>query len=200
MLRAWRHLTAANKHARVRCLENHFFAWLLEQREAANAVHKLAHLLQRAIGTSPAFAYWRVVLDKRKRRPRPPDCPSVGEAIDRCMLLAFARNFLAVWRKYHKRLKINRERAASRLQSAARPMNLWPSEVLSLALLMWNRIAKFRRCQRKGEPPPVYMRYLPQWHEWETRAIQKQLRAEVANELHGPSLLRRLLRKCVCRS
>ena len=70
---------------------------LVEQREAANAVHKLAHLLQRAIGTSPAFAYWRIVLDKRKRRPRAADCPSVGEALDRCRLLVIIRNFLRSW-------------------------------------------------------------------------------------------------------
>ena len=31
-------------------------------------------------------------------------------------------------------------------------MQLWPSEMLSLALLMWNRIAKFRQCQRRGVP------------------------------------------------
>ena len=31
--------------------------------------------------------------------------------------------------------------------------------------------------------------------QWETRAIQKQLRGEVAQELHGPALLRRLCRK-----
>ena len=98
-------------------------------------------------------------------------------------------------RRYQKRLWVCREKAANRIQSAARPMNLWPSEMLSLALMMWSRIAKFRQCQRKGQPPPVYLKYVPQWHEWETNAIQKQLRGEVANELHGPSLLRRLLRK-----
>ena len=31
VLRAWHHLTAANKHARLRCLEKAYFAWLLEQ-------------------------------------------------------------------------------------------------------------------------------------------------------------------------
>ena len=87
-----------------------------------------------------------------------------------------------------RRLAVAREQAAIKIQAAAKPTNLWPSELLALALLMWSRIAKFRRCQRRGQPPPVYLRYVQQWHEWETKAIQKQLRVEVAQELHGPSL------------
>ena len=55
-------------------------------------------------------------------------------------------------------------------------------QVLALALLMWSRIAKFRQCVKRGVPPPVYLRYVEQWHEWETRAIQKQLRAQVATQ------------------
>ena len=75
-----------------------------------------------------------------------------------------------------------------------RPMHLWPNEVLALALLMWSRIAKFRDCQRRV-PPPVYLYYVQQWHEWETQAVKKQLGVQVAEELHGPSLLRRMLHK-----
>ena len=56
---------------------------------------------------------------------------------------------------------------------------------------MWSRIAKFRACQRAGVPPPCYLRYVHQWHEWETKAIKKQLRLQVATELQAPALLRR---------
>ena len=222
VFKAWRNVAQASRISRVRCMERAFFGWLKEQREAQGAIIHLAGLLSRAIGTSPAFGYWRIVLDKRKRRPRAKDCPSLLEALSRSITLSISRKILTLWRRLLKcayclfslhaflsfaltqplssvcvcrRLAVAREQAAIKIQAAAKPTNLWPSELLALALLMWSRIAKFRRCQRRGQPPPVYLRYVQQWHEWETKAIQKQLRVEVAQELHGPSLLRRLLRK-----
>ena len=101
---------------------------------------------------------------------------------------------MPLWRVC-RRLWVAREKAGRKIESAAKPSNLWPSELLALALLMWSRIAKFRRCQRQDVPPPVYFQYVQQWHEWETNAIRKQMRKQLGNELHSPALLRRLLRK-----
>lgn len=55
-LRAWRHITAAHKHARIACLERAYLGWLREAHEAKAAISRLAFLLQRSIGSSPAFA------------------------------------------------------------------------------------------------------------------------------------------------
>lgn len=162
---AWYSVAAAQRHARFSTLERAFFGWLREQREARGAISKLAYLLHRSIGTSPAFAYWRIALDKRKRRPPAPDCPTIEEALGRCLLMLLTRKILHEWRRHVKVAWVLREKAANRIQTAARPMHLWPSEVLALALTLWSRIAKYHICQRRGIPPPVYLRYVPQWHE-----------------------------------
>ena len=75
------------------------------------------------------------------------------------------KKILHEWRRHLRRAWVFREQAAQKIQSAARPMHLWPSEVLSLALLLWSRIAKYHGCLRRGVPPPVYLRYVQQWHE-----------------------------------
>ena len=53
------------------------------------------------------------------------------------------------------------------MQSAAKPIHLWPSEVLQLALVMWHRIARFRHALRRGIIPPQYRIRIQQWDEWE---------------------------------
>ena len=165
VFQAWYNVAAAQRHARFSTLERAFFGWLREQREARGAISKLAFLLHRSIGSSPAFAYWRIVIDKRKRRPPAPDCPTIEAALGRCLLMLFMRKILHEWRRHVKVAWVLREKAATKIQSAARPMHLWPSEVLALALTLWSRIAKYHSCQRRGVPPPVYLRYVPQWHE-----------------------------------
>ena len=165
IFRAWLAVITAQRYARSSTLERAFFGWLREQRETRGAANKLAYLLQRSIGASPAFAYWRIVLDKRKRVPRPLDCPTVEEALGRCLLMMLMKKILHEWRRHLRRAWVFREQAAQKIQSAARPMHLWPSEVLSLALLLWSRIAKYHSCLRRGVPPPVYLRYVQQWHE-----------------------------------
>ena len=130
-LKAWRTLTVAHLHERGAILVKAFFGWLREQRLALGALRLLGRLMTRAVGTSAAFAYWRLVLDKRKRRPPPPDTPSVADALARCMLLVLARRILHAWRRHIKRMFAAREQAARKIRSAAKPMHLWPSECCS---------------------------------------------------------------------
>ena len=102
VFKAWRNVAQASRISRVRCMERAFFGWLKEQREAQGAIIHLAGLLSRAIGTSPAFGYWRIVLDKRKRRPRAKDCPSLLEALSRSITLSISRKILTLWRRLLK--------------------------------------------------------------------------------------------------
>lgn len=195
ILNAWRTVVQADRRFRRGTLSACLWGWFQERLEARYYYTKLGLMLTRALGSGAASQYWRSMIEKRKRIPRPADTPTVAVALARALQIQLAKRTLFLWRRHCRRVDVLRQQASKKLKLVAKPTNLWPSEMLSLALLLWSRIAKFRRCTRQCKAPPVYLRYVPQWHEWETKAVQKLQRVEVATELQGPALLRRMFRK-----
>ena len=195
ILNAWRTVVQADRRFRRGTLSACLWGWFQERLEARYYYTKLGLMLTRALGSGAASQYWRSMIEKRKRIPRPADTPTVAAALARALQIQLAKRTLFLWRRHCRRVDVLRQQASKKLKLVAKPTNLWPSEMLSLALLLWSRIAKFRRCTRQCKAPPVYLRYVPQWHEWETKAVQKLQRVEVATELQGPALLRRMFRK-----
>ena len=59
--------------------------------EGRYGLGRLGQMLTRAIGTSSATMYWRMVMEKRRRQPRPADCPPLHVALRRCMDMHNAR-------------------------------------------------------------------------------------------------------------
>ena len=194
IVRGWRAVAAAEVQAKLSCMRVAFSGWKAEQQASMDAVRRFAVLLQRAVGSSPATSYFRMVLTEWKRRPPPVSVPTVYQALAHCRTLTLVRALLHGWLKIVKKLAHEFEVAGHKLRAAARPMRMWPSETLALAVVMWSRITKFNRCMREGIPPPVYVRYMPQWHEWETNRMQAISREQIAGELQVPALTRRMLR------
>ena len=93
-------------------------------------------------------------------------------ALQHCVTLTLVRMLLRGWCSAVRKQQREYDVAAAKLRAAARPLRMWPSELLVLALIMWSRITKFNRCMRQTIAPPVYVRYLPEWHQWETKKMQ----------------------------
>ena len=78
---------------------------------------------------------------------------------------------------------------------AARAQRVWPSELLTMSVLVWKRWSSFKKCQRRGIPAPIYSLTVPQWTLWESLKLQRLARRQMAEEWFDYALLRRVARK-----
>lgn len=200
-LRAWRRFTMAAAYARRGLLRATLGVWRSEALFTLRLLSHLAASLEQVDGrgstATAAARAWRAFRDERVHGAQPAPARAVVAALQRCAVAARASVCVRAWRGLAATACARRRQAGQRLRHALRPYRRWPSETVLLALLMWSRWAKYRICSRMQRPGPTYTRFVPQWDEWESLQLQRDVRHRLADELFDTALLRRLLRAWV---
>ncbi len=125
VVRAWRLAAAALGKARRRRVGVAFGGWWREVREGRSALNRLCYLLQKAVGSGAATSHWRLCLDKRRRIPRPPDVPTVHEALHRCLMLRCGKRFFGAWSTWERRGRWRRTSSTWRRARRRRRRRCW---------------------------------------------------------------------------
>ena len=113
-----------DRRVRRALMSTTLWGWYAERLASNYHLSRLGLMLTRAIGASAACAHWRLMVDKRKRHPRPADCPTVTEGLRHCLIMYNAKRILFTWRRHVRRMVVRRQQAATKIQSAAKPTNL----------------------------------------------------------------------------
>ena len=103
IISSWRRVVIAQIKSRHTCIRTAFHGWKGESNASKDAVRRFAVLLQRAVGSSPATAYWRLVLSEWRRRPRPTSVPTVFQALQHCRTLTLVRALVHGWQQLVKK-------------------------------------------------------------------------------------------------